>query len=159
MYIIDQKGQSHGKYVPLSRTQCVQITKLPSLTIALIIVCMFVETIHLQLMGSSHEKGYQVVNGTRTARLPTHIHVHCTCTCIYMYKIQMYMHVHVHVRTRCFTLHASTSTFYISIIHRPSFQGWAPECLFYFVFVCLYFTGVICWVWVSFLSSLPPRLP
>ena len=48
-------------------------------------------------------------------------------------------YVHVHVYT-----------------HRPSSQGWAPECL---VLVCMCFTGVVCWVRVSFLSSLPlPQL-
>ena len=40
-------------------------------------------------------------------------------------------------------------------LHCPCSQTWAPECPIHFVFVCLCFTGVVCWVWVSFLSSLP----
>ena len=44
-----------------------------------------------------------------------------------------------------------------SLTHRPSSQGWAPKCpvINIFVFVWLYFTCVVCWFWVSILSSLP----
>ena len=38
--------------------------------------------------------------------------------------------------------------------HVLSSQGWAPECPTH-----LCFTGVVCWVWVSFLSSFPLQLP
>ena len=47
----------------------------------------------------------------------------------------------------------------VHVNHCPSSQGWAPECPINSFCVCLYFTGVVCWVQVSFLSSLPLQLP
>ena len=46
--------------------------------------------------------------------------------------------------------------FYVLYMHGPSSQGWAPQCPVPFG---LYFMDVVCWFWVSFLSSLPLRLP
>ena len=43
-----------------------------------------------------------------------------------------------------------------SLTHHTGSQGWAPECPIHFVGLC--FTDVVCWVQVSFLSSLPPQL-
>ena len=37
-----------------------------------------------------------------------------------------------------------------SLTHRPFSQGLAPECPIHFV--CLYFSGVVGWVWIPFFS-------
>ena len=37
----------------------------------------------------------------------------------------------------------------------PVLRAGHPECPIHFVFVCLCFMGIVCWVWISFVSSLP----
>ena len=85
----------------------------------------------------------------------------CTFTMLVILKdMYMYMYILMYIYTTIFT-QATNKTcnvhvhvhehVHVHVTHAPSSQGWTPKCPVHFVFFCLYFTGVVCWVRVSFL--------
>ena len=83
--------------------------------------------------------------------------LHEVCKCCSLYQVYILLHLH-HILLRKNVLHLGVWGELVnhkrSLTHRPSSQCWAPECPTHFVFVCLRFTGVACWVWVpSFLCD------